>query len=197
MPNKPEATLFDGKTLPSGADEDWWGGPVTLDDPESGRTLNVPSRANQQIGGPFNTTTAKPGDMVMVFPAEGSEDEVGYKPAWGKVGGEGTALPPDDPAQFKDTQTEYLLDQAEKAGGMEDRIRPGSIARAASPRRGGPPAYDPSYQAPPAQPGQNRAPSTPNAPPMPGQPGQYNPQGQPDQYNQPGQYNPQTGTYNP
>jgi hypothetical protein len=80
-------------------------------------------------------------------------------PAWGKVGGEGTGLPPDDPALTKDTQTEYLHEQGRLAGGLEDTIRPGVSGVLAASRRPGDPApsqYDPSYQAPPKDPEQTK-----------------------------------------
>jgi hypothetical protein len=119
MATEPQVTLFDGKSLPAGADEDWWGGPVSTDDPEAGRTLNVPARANQQKSGAFSTTTAKPGDTVTVWAAEGTEGDKDYRPAWGKVGGDGTALPPDDPALAgPDKQTEFMKDAHKKAHGL-------------------------------------------------------------------------------
>ena len=191
--DQPQATLFDGKTLPDGASEDWWGGPASSDDPEGGgRTLNVPSRANNQTSGPFNTVTAKPGDMVTVWPAEGDEGTWGYKPAWGKVGGEGTGLRPDDAALRKDTQTEHLLEMAKKAAELEDRVPIGMTVRGPvyptdhpmakqpiAPQ--GQPTYDPSYQAPPAggpgqqyqTPGQQAGQQQPQIDPNTGQPYTY------------------------
>jgi hypothetical protein len=136
--NKPQVTLFDGKSLPAGADEDWWGGPVSLDDPEAGKNLNVPARANSQSGGAFTTVTAKPGDMVTVYEAEGTEGESDYRPAWGKVGGEGTALPPDDPAVTgPDKQTEYMKEAHRTAHGLAAERDPGTTIHGPAGGQGG------------------------------------------------------------
>ena len=122
---RPQAVMFDGKTLPAGADEDWWGAPDGSD--SELRTINVPFRANNQALGGFSTRTARAGDMVTVWPAEGTEGEADYRRAFGLVGEGDVGLPPDDEALSGiDKQTEYMHDAHKRAHGLAAEKDPGA-----------------------------------------------------------------------
>lgn len=119
MAQQPTPELFDGKKLPAGADESWWGGPSSADPACDTRNLNIPTVVTNQKDGPSATVTARPGDTVLIKPADGDLK------AWGKVLGpnEPGYITPDEVVQTLSAAPPPANKTAEAMAGKEPPVK--------------------------------------------------------------------------